>query len=185
MVTIDDSMVRQVGTKKRKNRRHRNRSLLSEERKSARGCHRPENSPPSNNYAKTCHPIRRPKNRYFLWNRYIYYERTLYQNTQNYCLQTMLTMSYEYSVTCISETVHLLSSLFQVTLGKRIGFYRLREELGSGNFSQVKMGLHSLTRDKVHFGTDGCLDCHLPWQRYRHVWAVLLPASLTGCHQDY
>lgn len=34
-------------------------------------------------------------------------------------------------------------------MGKRIGFYRIRGELGSGNFCQVKMGIHSLTRDKV------------------------------------
>lgn len=36
--------------------------------------------------------------------------------------------------------------LKEITLGKRIGFYRIRGELGSGNFCQVKMGIHSLTR---------------------------------------
>ena len=36
----------------------------------------------------------------------------------------------------------------EITLGKRIGFYRIRGELGSGNFCQVKMGVHSLTRGK-------------------------------------
>ena len=36
----------------------------------------------------------------------------------------------------------------EITLGKRIGFYRIRGELGSGNFCQVKMGIHSLTRGK-------------------------------------
>ena len=36
--------------------------------------------------------------------------------------------------------------LKEITLGKRIGFYRIRGELGSGNFSQVKMGIHALTR---------------------------------------
>lgn len=39
--------------------------------------------------------------------------------------------------------------LKEITLGKRIGFYRIRGELGSGNFSQVKMGIHALTREKV------------------------------------
>lgn len=34
----------------------------------------------------------------------------------------------------------------EITLGKRIGFYRLRGQLGSGNFSQVKLGVHILTR---------------------------------------
>ncbi|KAH3847565.1 hypothetical protein DPMN_089890 [Dreissena polymorpha] len=39
--------------------------------------------------------------------------------------------------------------LKEITLGKRIGFYRIRGELGSGNFSQVKMGIHVLTKEKV------------------------------------
>lgn len=38
--------------------------------------------------------------------------------------------------------------LKEITLGKRIGFYRIRGELGTGNFCQVKMGIHSLTRGK-------------------------------------
>ncbi|NXN93231.1 NIM1 kinase, partial [Rhinopomastus cyanomelas] len=37
----------------------------------------------------------------------------------------------------------------ELTLGKRIGFYRVRGEIGSGNFSQVKLGIHSLTKEKV------------------------------------
>ncbi|XP_053447328.1 serine/threonine-protein kinase NIM1 [Nycticebus coucang] len=36
-----------------------------------------------------------------------------------------------------------------ITLGKRVGFYRIRGEIGSGNFSQVKLGIHSLTKEKV------------------------------------
>jgi hypothetical protein len=36
--------------------------------------------------------------------------------------------------------------LKEVTLGRRIGFYKIRGELGCGNFSQVKMGVHNLTR---------------------------------------
>lgn len=39
--------------------------------------------------------------------------------------------------------------LKELALGKRIGFYRVRGELGSGNFSRVKMGIHVLTKDKV------------------------------------
>ncbi|NXA18281.1 NIM1 kinase, partial [Ibidorhyncha struthersii] len=37
----------------------------------------------------------------------------------------------------------------ELTLGKRIGFYRVRGEIGSGNFSQVKLGIHSLTKERV------------------------------------
>lgn len=36
----------------------------------------------------------------------------------------------------------------ELTLGKRIGFYRVRGEIGSGNFSQVKLGIHSLTKGR-------------------------------------
>jgi len=37
----------------------------------------------------------------------------------------------------------------EITLGKRIGFYRIRGEIGSGNFSQVKLGIHSLTKGRL------------------------------------
>ncbi|XP_067824790.1 serine/threonine-protein kinase NIM1-like [Heptranchias perlo] len=37
----------------------------------------------------------------------------------------------------------------EMMLGKRIGFYHLRGEIGAGNFSKVKLGIHSLTKEKV------------------------------------
>lgn len=33
----------------------------------------------------------------------------------------------------------------EVRLGKRVGFYKLRGQLGSGNFAKVKLGIHLLT----------------------------------------
>lgn len=33
----------------------------------------------------------------------------------------------------------------EVVSGRRIGFYRLKSQLGSGNFAQVKLGLHLLS----------------------------------------
>jgi len=36
-----------------------------------------------------------------------------------------------------------------LAVGRQIGFYRIRGELGSGNFSQVKLGVHILTRGEV------------------------------------
>ncbi|XP_068234774.1 serine/threonine-protein kinase NIM1-like isoform X3 [Palaemon carinicauda] len=39
--------------------------------------------------------------------------------------------------------------LKEITLGRRVGFYRFRGELGQGNFSTVRLALHQLTRDKV------------------------------------
>jgi len=35
-----------------------------------------------------------------------------------------------------------------LAVGRQVGFYRIRGELGSGNFSQVKLGVHILTRGK-------------------------------------
>lgn len=37
-----------------------------------------------------------------------------------------------------------------LTFGKRIGFYELRGEIGNGNFSQVKLGIHDLTNGERH-----------------------------------
>eukprot|EP00061_Rhincodon_typus_P006115 g26414.t1 len=44
------------------------------------------------------------------------------------------------------EMVHDERAVKELMLGKRIGFYRVRGEIGSGNFSQVKLGVHLLTR---------------------------------------
>lgn len=30
--------------------------------------------------------------------------------------------------------------------GRRVGFYQLKGEIGSGNFSQVRLGIHDLTK---------------------------------------
>lgn len=34
----------------------------------------------------------------------------------------------------------------ELTIGRRIGFYKIRGEIGCGNFSHVKLGIHALTR---------------------------------------
>uniref|UniRef100_A0A8C0YKA1 Serine/threonine-protein kinase NIM1 n=1 Tax=Cyprinus carpio carpio TaxID=630221 RepID=A0A8C0YKA1_CYPCA len=36
-----------------------------------------------------------------------------------------------------------------IMLGRRIAFYDLRGEIGTGNFSQVKLGVHALTKERV------------------------------------
>uniref|UniRef100_A0A8C6W021 non-specific serine/threonine protein kinase n=1 Tax=Nothobranchius furzeri TaxID=105023 RepID=A0A8C6W021_NOTFU len=36
-----------------------------------------------------------------------------------------------------------------LTFGRRVGFYELRGEIGSGNFSQVRLGIHDLTKERV------------------------------------
>ncbi|CAI5441237.1 unnamed protein product [Caenorhabditis angaria] len=56
-------------------------------------------------------------------------------------------------MTPYERTLYLLANdqMYQkeVALGKRIGFYRLGKELGAGNFSKVKLGIHVLTKEKV------------------------------------
>ncbi|XP_029105152.1 serine/threonine-protein kinase NIM1-like isoform X2 [Scleropages formosus] len=36
-----------------------------------------------------------------------------------------------------------------LVLGRRVAFYELRGEIGSGNFSHVKLGIHTLTKERV------------------------------------
>ena len=36
----------------------------------------------------------------------------------------------------------------EISAGRRIGFYRIRGDLGSGNFSQVKLGYHCIAKGK-------------------------------------
>ena len=45
----------------------------------------------------------------------------------------------------------------EFTLGKRIGFYRMRGDLGSGNFAKVKLGYHCLTKgNELLFKINSC-----------------------------
>nr|XP_001337548.3 serine/threonine-protein kinase NIM1-like [Danio rerio]XP_021324738.1 serine/threonine-protein kinase NIM1-like [Danio rerio] len=37
----------------------------------------------------------------------------------------------------------------ELTVGKRVGFYKVRGQIGCGNFSKVKLATHALTKDKV------------------------------------
>ena len=37
----------------------------------------------------------------------------------------------------------------EVRMGKRVGFYKLKGQLGTGNFSKVKLGVHLLTTGKL------------------------------------
>ena len=36
-----------------------------------------------------------------------------------------------------------------VALGRRIGFYKIKSDLGSGNFSKVKLANHQLTKGRI------------------------------------
>ncbi|VDM27057.1 unnamed protein product [Toxocara canis] len=64
------------------------------------------------------------------------YQRTLHMLANDPSLQKLIP---------IKRSINLQ----EVALGKRIGFYRLGKELGAGNFSKVKLGVHVLTKEKV------------------------------------
>lgn len=36
-------------------------------------------------------------------------------------------------------------------LGRRVGFYELRGEIGQGNFSSVRLGIHALTKGLLFY----------------------------------
>ncbi|XP_028856055.1 serine/threonine-protein kinase NIM1 [Denticeps clupeoides] len=52
-------------------------------------------------------------------------------------------------VRAIYEMTHNEKVVNEITLGRRIAFYELRGEIGSGNFSHVRLGIHVLTKERV------------------------------------
>uniref|UniRef100_A0A0N4Z346 non-specific serine/threonine protein kinase n=1 Tax=Parastrongyloides trichosuri TaxID=131310 RepID=A0A0N4Z346_PARTI len=71
-------------------------------------------------------------------------------SSKDYNSERQLSMPH---MTLYERTLYLLTNdpahQKEVALGKRIGFYRLGKELGAGNFSKVKLGVHVLTKEKV------------------------------------
>ncbi len=51
----------------------------------------------------------------------------------------------------------------EIALGKRIGFYRLKGQLGTGNFARVKLGMHVLTNGEPVYILAG----RLVWLQHR------------------
>nr|XP_040028057.1 serine/threonine-protein kinase NIM1-like [Gasterosteus aculeatus aculeatus] len=47
------------------------------------------------------------------------------------------------------DLTHSERVINELTFGRRVGLYELRGEIGSGNFSQVRLGIHDLTKEKV------------------------------------
>lgn len=50
----------------------------------------------------------------------------------------------------IYDMAHNERVVNDIILGRRISFYELRGEVGAGNFSHVKLGIHSLTKGKTY-----------------------------------
>ncbi|KAM4740105.1 serine/threonine-protein kinase NIM1 [Anableps anableps] len=49
----------------------------------------------------------------------------------------------------IYDMAHNEKIVRDLMLGRRVGFYELRGEVGQGNFSAVKLGVHALTKERV------------------------------------
>ncbi|XP_027882683.1 serine/threonine-protein kinase NIM1 [Xiphophorus couchianus] len=49
----------------------------------------------------------------------------------------------------IYDMAHNERIVRDLMLGRRVGFYELRGEVGQGNFSTVKLGIHALTKERV------------------------------------
>lgn len=49
----------------------------------------------------------------------------------------------------VYDMSHNETIISDIILGKRIAFYELRGEIGIGNFSQVRLGVHELTKGET------------------------------------
>uniref|UniRef100_A0A672IJ49 non-specific serine/threonine protein kinase n=1 Tax=Salarias fasciatus TaxID=181472 RepID=A0A672IJ49_SALFA len=49
----------------------------------------------------------------------------------------------------VYDMAHNEKIINELTVGRRVGFYELRGEIGQGNFSTVKLGIHALTKVAV------------------------------------
>lgn len=47
------------------------------------------------------------------------------------------------------DLTHSETVMNDLMFGQRVGLYKLRGEIGSGNFSQVRFGLHDLTKGEI------------------------------------
>lgn len=52
----------------------------------------------------------------------------------------------------VYDMAHNEKMINDLMLGRRIGFYELRGEIGQGNFSTVRLGIHALTK-----GQESCV----------------------------
>lgn len=46
----------------------------------------------------------------------------------------------------VYDMAHNERMVNDLMLGRRVGFYELRGEVGQGNFSTVRLGIHALTK---------------------------------------
>ncbi|XP_047443856.1 serine/threonine-protein kinase NIM1 isoform X2 [Mugil cephalus] len=49
----------------------------------------------------------------------------------------------------VYDMVHNEKIVNDLMIGRRVGFYELRGEVGRGNFSMVRLGIHALTKERV------------------------------------
>ncbi|XP_030640025.1 serine/threonine-protein kinase NIM1 [Chanos chanos] len=60
--------------------------------------------------------------------------------------QRMKQTAFERAIYDMSHNERVVN---EITLGRRVAFYELRGEIGTGNFSHVRLGIHALTKERV------------------------------------
>ncbi|XP_062843334.1 serine/threonine-protein kinase NIM1 [Trichomycterus rosablanca] len=65
----------------------------------------------------------------------------------------------------VCDLKHSEKVICDLTFGRRIGFYELRGIIGSGNFAQVRLGIHDLTKEQVAIKILDKLHLNRPSQR--------------------
>ncbi|XP_041658933.1 serine/threonine-protein kinase NIM1 [Cheilinus undulatus] len=61
-------------------------------------------------------------------------------------LEVMQHTAFGKAIYDLSHSERVMNDL---TFGRRVGLYELKGEIGSGNFSQVRLGIHDLTKERV------------------------------------
>uniref|UniRef100_A0A3Q3D388 Protein kinase domain-containing protein n=1 Tax=Hippocampus comes TaxID=109280 RepID=A0A3Q3D388_HIPCM len=51
----------------------------------------------------------------------------------------------------VYDMAHNEKMVNDLILGRRVGFYELRGEIGQGNFSSVRLGIHALTKGLLFY----------------------------------
>eukprot|EP00066_Takifugu_rubripes_P008921 XP_003975471.1 PREDICTED: serine/threonine-protein kinase NIM1-like [Takifugu rubripes] len=73
---------------------------------------------------------------------------TLMETKENAAEELEVTRHTAFQKACYDLT-HSERAMNDRTVGRRVGLYELRGVIGSGNFSQVRFGIHDLTKERV------------------------------------
>uniref|UniRef100_A0A8C5ACC8 Uncharacterized protein n=1 Tax=Gadus morhua TaxID=8049 RepID=A0A8C5ACC8_GADMO len=75
----------------------------------------------------------------------------------------------------VYDLKHCERVMDEVTFGRRVSLYELRGEIGSGNFSQVRLGIHDLTNGEKTLPGDGVCRRRRAFLPHLRQWAPVRP----------